>query len=45
MGVVMLCLVISREVLGFGSLIADNIASNVVGLPLGSAVTLAGVSP
>lgn len=30
------CLVISREVLGFTSLLADNIASNVVGLGLGS---------
>jgi putative flippase GtrA len=30
------CLVISREVLGFTSLLADNIASNVVGLLLGS---------
>ena len=30
------CLVISREVLGFTSLLADNIASNVIGLGLGS---------
>jgi putative flippase GtrA len=30
------CLVVSREVLGFTSLLADNIASNVVGLVLGS---------
>jgi len=30
------CLVISREVLGFTSLLADNIASNVVGLGVGS---------
>jgi putative flippase GtrA len=30
------CLVVSREVLGFTSLLADNIASNVVGLGLGS---------
>lgn len=30
------CLVISREVLGYTSLFADNIASNVVGLGLGS---------
>jgi putative flippase GtrA len=30
------CLVISREVLGFSSLLADNIASNVIGLGLGS---------
>ncbi|MEN9620438.1 MAG: hypothetical protein RL499_631 [Actinomycetota bacterium] len=31
------CLVISHYVLGFTSLLADNIASNVVGLALGSA--------
>lgn len=31
------CLVISRYALGFTSLLADNIASNVVGLGLGSA--------
>lgn len=30
------CLVVSREVLGLTSLLADNIASNVVGLGLGS---------
>jgi len=30
------CLAFSREVLGFTSLLADNIASNVVGLGLGS---------
>jgi putative flippase GtrA len=30
------CLAISRYVLGFTSLLADNIASNVVGLALGS---------
>ncbi len=30
------CLAISREVLGFTSALADNIASNVVGLALGS---------
>lgn len=30
------CLVVSRYVLGFTSLLADNIASNVVGLALGS---------
>ncbi|WAB81889.1 GtrA family protein [Microcella daejeonensis] len=30
------CLAISRELLGFTSLLADNIASNVVGLGLGS---------
>lgn len=30
------CLALSREVLGFTSLLADNIASNVVGLGLGS---------
>ncbi|SDS27394.1 GtrA family protein [Microterricola viridarii] len=31
------CLWFSREVLGFTSLLADNIASNVVGLALGAA--------
>ncbi|WP_439565938.1 GtrA family protein [Microcella sp.] len=31
------CLVVSRYVLGFTSLLADNIATNVVGLALGSA--------
>lgn len=31
------CLVVSRYVLGFTSLLADNIATNVVGLLLGSA--------
>lgn len=31
------CLVVSRYVFGFTSLLADNIASNVVGLALGSA--------
>lgn len=31
------CLVVSRYVLGFTSLLADNIASNVIGLALGSA--------
>jgi putative flippase GtrA len=31
------CLVVSRSVLGFTSLLADNIASNVIGLALGSA--------
>lgn len=30
------CLVVSREVLGFTSLLADNVASNVIGLGLGS---------
>lgn len=30
------CLVVSRYVLGFTSLLADNIATNVVGLALGS---------
>lgn len=30
------CLAVSREVLGFTSVLADNIASNVVGLVLGS---------
>lgn len=30
------CLAVSREVLGFTSVLADNIASNVVGLGLGS---------
>ena len=31
------CLVVSRYVLGYTSLLADNIASNVVGLALGAA--------
>ncbi|MER3387455.1 MAG: GtrA family protein [Microcella pacifica] len=31
------CLVVSRYVLGYTSLLADNIASNVIGLALGSA--------
>ncbi|MBX9717479.1 MAG: GtrA family protein [Microbacteriaceae bacterium] len=31
------CLVVSRYVLGFTSLLADNIATNVAGLALGSA--------
>jgi len=31
------CLVISRYLLGYTSLLADNIASNVIGLALGSA--------
>ncbi len=31
------CLVVSRSVLGFTSLLADNIATNVIGLALGSA--------
>lgn len=31
------CLVVSRYVLGFTSLLADNIATNVIGLALGSA--------
>lgn len=35
------CLVISRYVLGFTSLLADNIASNVIGLALGSAFRFA----
>jgi len=30
------CLVVSRSVLGFTSLLADNIATNVIGLALGS---------
>ena len=33
----LLCLWVSREVLGYTSLLADNIASNVVGLALGTA--------
>jgi hypothetical protein len=45
MGVAMLCLVILREVLGFKGIVADDDAPNVVGLALGSAVPLAGVSP
>jgi putative flippase GtrA len=32
----LLCLWVSREVLGYTSLLADNIASNVVGLALGT---------
>jgi len=35
------CLVISHYVLGFTSLLADNIASNVIGLALGSAFRFA----
>lgn len=35
------CLVVSRYVLGFTSLLADNIASNVIGLALGSAFRFA----
>lgn len=35
------CLAISRYVFGFTSLLADNIASNVVGLALGSAFRFA----
>lgn len=38
MGAAVLCLVISRDVLGFTSVLADNIASNVVGLAVGSAL-------
>ncbi|AMB57818.1 GtrA family protein [Microterricola viridarii] len=37
MGIAVGCLWFSREVLGFTSLLADNIASNVVGLALGAA--------
>lgn len=35
------CLWVSREVLGFTSLFADNVASNIVGLGLGSLVRFA----
>ena len=35
------CLVVSHYVLGFTSLLADNIASNVIGLALGSAFRFA----
>lgn len=38
MGVALACLWFSRSVLGFDSVLADNIAGNVVGLVLGSAV-------
>ena len=41
MGAAVLCLVISRDVLGFTSVLADNIASNVIGLALGSALRFA----
>ncbi len=41
MGAAVACLVISREVLGFTSVLADNIASNVVGLAVGSALRFA----
>lgn len=37
MGIAVACLWFSREILGFTSLLADNIASNVVGLALGAA--------
>ena len=37
MGIAVACLWFSREVLGFTSLLADNIASNVIGLALGAA--------
>lgn len=37
MGIAVACLWFSREVLGYTSLLADNIASNVVGLALGAA--------
>lgn len=38
MGAAVACLVVSRDVLGFTSVLADNIASNVVGLAVGSAL-------
>lgn len=41
MGVGLLCLWISHYVLGFDSLLADNISSNVVGLLLGSLLRFA----
>lgn len=37
MGISVGCLWFSREVLGYTSLLADNIASNVIGLALGAA--------
>lgn len=37
MGISVGCLWFSREILGFTSLLADNIASNVIGLALGAA--------
>lgn len=37
-GVSLLCLVVSRDVLGLTSALDDNISANVVGLALGSAV-------
>lgn len=41
MGAAVLCLIVSREVLGFTSVLADNIASNVIGLALGSTLRFA----
>jgi putative flippase GtrA len=38
MGVPLLCIAVSRYVLGFHTLLADNIANNVVGLILGTFV-------
>ena len=38
MCVPLLCIAVSRYVLGFHSLLADNVASNVVGLALGTVV-------
>lgn len=37
MGIAVGCLWFSREILGFTSVLADNIASNVIGLALGAA--------
>ncbi len=41
MGVGLLCLWVSRYVLGFTTLLADNISSNVIGLILGSLLRFA----
>lgn len=37
-GASLLCLVVSRNVLGFTGALADNISANVIGLAVGSAV-------
>ncbi|NEL27586.1 MAG: GtrA family protein, partial [Xanthomonas perforans] len=41
MGVGLLCLWVSRYLLGFTTLLADNISSNVIGLILGSLLRFA----
>jgi putative flippase GtrA len=36
LGIALLCLLVSRNVLGFTSLLADNVAANIIGLGLGT---------